>query len=42
MMDRRGDGVRVLLRRSEDHSGRRPAYRLLDDAEVMLTIYAAD
>ena len=41
MMDRRGEGVRVLLRRSEAHSGRRPVYRLLDEAEVMLTIFAA-
>ncbi len=42
MMDRRGEGVRVLLERSEAHSGRRPVYRLLDEAEVMLTILAAE
>ncbi len=42
MMDRRGEGVRVLLRRSEAHSGRRPVYRLLDESEVMLTIFAAE
>ncbi len=42
MMDRRGEGVRVLLRRSEAHSGRRPAYRLLGESEVMLTVYAAE
>ncbi len=41
MMDRRGEGVRVLLRRSEAHSGRRPVYRVLDESEVMLTIFAA-
>ena len=42
MMDRRGEGVRVLLRRSEAHSGRRPVYRLLDESEVMLTIFGAE
>ena len=42
MMDRRGEGVRVLLRRSEAHAGRRPMYRLLDESEVMLTIFAAE
>ncbi len=42
MMDRRGEGVRVLLQRSEAHSGRRPVYRLLDESEVMLTIFAAE
>ena len=42
MMDRRGEGVRVLLRRSEAHSGRYPVYRLLDESEVMLTIFAAE
>ena len=41
MMDRRGEGVRVLLQRSEAHSGKRPMYRVLDESEVMLTIFAA-
>ncbi len=41
MMDFRGKGVDVLLRRSEAHSGRRPEYRLLGKSEVMLTIFAA-
>lgn len=41
MMDRRGEGVRVLLDRSESHSGIRPVYRILDEAEVMLTIFGA-
>lgn len=40
IMDRRGEGVGVLLRRSEAHSGRRPVYRVLDESEVMLTIFA--
>jgi ATP-dependent DNA helicase RecG len=42
MMDRRGEGVRIILQRSEKLSGRRPLYELFDDAELRLTIYAAD
>ena len=42
LMDRRGEGVGVLLRRSEVHSGKRPVYRLLGEAELMLTIFAAN
>ena len=41
MMERRGEGVRIVLENSERLAGRRPEYRLLDDAELMLTIYAA-
>jgi predicted HTH transcriptional regulator len=41
-MDRRGEGVRVILENSERLSGRVPEYRLLDDAELMLTIFAAN
>lgn len=41
MMERRGEGVRIILENSERLSGRRPEYRLLDDAELMLTIFAA-
>ncbi len=40
-MDKRGEGVPLILDRSERISGRRPEYRLLDDAELILTIYAA-
>ncbi len=42
LMDRRGEGVPVILENSEKLSGRRPEYRLLDDTELMLTIYAAN
>lgn len=42
MMDRRGEGVPVILDNSERLSGRLPEYRLIDDAELMLTIYAAN
>lgn len=41
IMDRRGDGVPVIITESEELSGRRPEYRLLDDAELLLTIFAA-
>jgi predicted HTH transcriptional regulator len=41
LMDRRGEGVRIILDRSEAISGRRPEYRLLDDAELVLTVFAA-
>lgn len=41
-MDRRGEGVPLVLERSEAISGRRPEYRLLDDSELELTIFAAE
>lgn len=41
IMDKRGEGVPLILSRSEGLSGRLPLYRLLDDAELVLTIYAA-
>jgi len=41
IMDRRGEGVPIILTESERLSGKRPAYRLIDDAELMLTIFAA-
>ena len=42
LMDRRGDGVGLIFRKSETLSGRKPKYELLDDSEVRLTIYAAN
>lgn len=41
IMDKRGEGVPLILALSEKLSGRRPLYRLLDDDELQLTIYAA-
>ena len=41
IMDRRGEGVPVILDNSTRLSGREPEYRLIDDAELLLTIYAA-
>ncbi len=40
-MEERGDGVPIVLRKSEQLSGKKPVYRLIDDAELLLTIYAA-
>lgn len=42
LMDRRGEGVGIILERSEALSGQRPEYRLIDEAELLLTIYAAN
>ncbi len=41
IMDKRGEGVPIILSESEILSGKRPEYRLLDDAELLLTIFAA-
>ncbi|MEE9383581.1 MAG: ATP-binding protein [Nannocystaceae bacterium] len=41
-MDKRGEGVNIILDRSEALSGRRPSYQVIDDAEVQLTIWAAN
>lgn len=41
IMDKRGEGVPIILSRSEALSGRKPEYRLIDDSELVLTIYAA-
>ena len=40
-MERRGDGVPVILRRTRELSGRMPEYRVIDDSEVLLTVPAA-
>lgn len=41
LMDRRGEGVPIILERSEALAGVRPVYRVIDDAELELTIFAA-
>jgi predicted HTH transcriptional regulator len=40
-MEKRGDGVPIILRESKKLSGKEPIYRLIDDSELLLTIYAA-
>jgi len=42
LMDKRGEGVPIILTQSERLSGRRPEYRLIDDSELLLTIYGSD
>jgi predicted HTH transcriptional regulator len=41
-LERRGEGVPIILEESKKLSGRLPEYRLLDDNELLLTIYPAD
>lgn len=41
IMDKRGEGVPIILSRSEELSGRIPEYRLIDESELLLTIHAA-
>ena len=41
-LERRGEGVPIILTESQKLSGRVPEYQLLDDSELMLTIYAAN
>lgn len=40
-MDKRGDGVPIILRESQQLAGRPAEYRLIDDSELLLTIFAA-
>lgn len=40
LMDKRGEGVPVILSKSQKLSGRLPEYRLIDDTELLLTIFA--
>lgn len=40
MMDKRGEGVSIILLNSEKLSGRIPEYSLVDDSELRLVIYA--
>lgn len=42
LMDRRGDGVPIILRESLELSGRRPEYTVIDESEVRLVIWAAN
>lgn len=42
LMDRRGEGVRIILENSQRLSHRVPDYTVIDEAELMLTIYAAN
>ena len=41
IMDKRGEGVPIIIIESEKLSGKAPEYMLIDDAELKLTIFAA-
>ena len=41
LMDRRGDGVPIIMQECERLSGRLPEYGLIDDSELRLLIWAA-
>ncbi len=41
-MEKRGDGVPIIMEESLRNSGRLPEYRLIDNTELLLTIYAAN
>ena len=41
VMEKRGEGVPIILDNSLRLSGREPEYRLIDDSELVLTIYAS-
>ena len=40
-MEKRGDGVPIILCESEQLSGKTPVYKLIDDSELLLTIYSS-
>jgi ATP-dependent DNA helicase RecG len=42
LMDRRGDGVPIILDESRKLSGRSPEYETIDDSELRLVIWAAN
>ena len=41
IMDKRGEGVPIIITESEKLSGIKPEYKLIDDAELKLTLFAA-
>ena len=41
-MERRGDGVPIIVRETQSLSGRPPEYELIDDSEIRLAIPAAE
>jgi hypothetical protein len=41
IMDKRGEGVPIILLESFELSGKNPIYTLIDDTELQLTIFAA-
>ena len=42
LMEKRGDGVPIIIEECRKLSGRDPRFRLIDDAELLLTMYAPE
>jgi hypothetical protein len=42
VIDKRGKGVPIILSETQSLSGTKPEYHVIDDAELMLTIFAAN
>ncbi len=42
LMDKRGEGVPIILTNSTELSKKKPKYQLIDESELLLTIYAAE
>lgn len=41
LIERRGEGVPKIINRSKELSGKEPEYKIIDDAKLLLTIFAA-
>ncbi len=41
MMEKRGEGVPIIISGSEKLSGKKPVYQLIDNSELLLTIYSS-
>ena len=41
-MEKRGDGVPIIINKSVNLSGEKPVYQLIDDAELLLIIFSAN
>jgi len=41
IMDKRGEGVPIIISESYELSGKKPEYKLIDDTELLLTVFAA-
>ena len=41
-MEKRGDGVPIIISEITRLSGKEPEYKLLDESELLLTIFSAN
>lgn len=42
IMEKRGEGIPIILKRSSELSGKMPEFRMIDESELLLTIHAAN